>query len=78
MGGSAQREDVIDRLEQMLLEEQASSNGEGRPSGLPTGWEETLIDAQKIMVKRGLLHSRPQRGIWQITPQGRLLLFEKQ
>jgi hypothetical protein len=78
MGGSAQREDVIDRLEQMLLEEQASSNGEGSPPGLPNGWEETLIAAQKIMTKRGLLHARPQRGIWQITPQGRLLLFERQ
>jgi hypothetical protein len=78
MGGTAQRNDVIERLEQVLLEEQASSNGERAEAGLPTGWEEILITTQKMMVKRGLLHARPQRGIWQITPQGRLLLFERQ
>jgi hypothetical protein len=78
MGGTAQRNDVIDRLEQVLLEEQASSNGEGAEAGLPAGWEEILITTQKLMVKRGLLHARPQRGVWQITPQGRLLLFERQ
>lgn len=78
MGGTAQRDDVIERLEQALLEEQRSSQSEGAKMGLPPGWEEIIITAQKIMAKRGLLNARPQRGIWQITPQGRLLLFEKQ
>lgn len=76
LGGTAQRQDVIEKLEQALLEKQQSSNG--AESGLPSGWEEILIDTQKLMVKRGLLLSRPQRGIWQITPQGRLFLFERQ
>jgi len=78
MGGTAQRDDVIERLEQALLEELRLSNEESTGSGLPKGWEEILISSQKIMVKRGLLNARPQRGIWQITPQGRLLLFERQ
>ncbi|MBE0635606.1 winged helix-turn-helix domain-containing protein [Candidatus Bipolaricaulota bacterium] len=78
MGGTAQRDDVIERLEQTLTEAQKTSNGESAAAGLPVGWGEMLMAAQKMMVKRGLLHARPQRGIWQITPQGRLLLFEKQ
>jgi hypothetical protein len=78
MGGTAQRDDVIARLEQALIEEKQFSNGDNAASGLPAGWQEIVITAQRIMVKRGLLHARPQRGIWQITPQGRLLLFERQ
>jgi hypothetical protein len=78
MGGTAQRTEVIARLEQVILEEQSPSNGESAEASLPAGWEEILITTQKLMVKRGLLHARPQRGIWQITPQGRLLLFERQ
>jgi hypothetical protein len=78
MGGTAQRDDVIERLEQVLLEESRSPNEGSSKASLPDGWVEMLAAAQKDMVKRGLLHARPQRGIWQITPQGRLLLFERQ
>ncbi len=78
LGGTAQRDDVLERLEQHILERQASVNGGSPENGLPAGWEETLVTVQKMMLKRGLLHARPQRGIWQITPQGRLLLFENQ
>jgi hypothetical protein len=78
MGGTAQRDDVFDRLEQVVLEQVRSANGGTPDSGLPSGWDETLVAVQKMMIKRGLLHAKPQRGIWQITPQGRLLLFESQ
>lgn len=78
MGGTAQRDEVFDRLEQVVLEQVKSANGGSAESGLPAGWDETLVTVQKMMVKRGLLHAKPQRGIWQITPQGRLLLFENQ
>jgi hypothetical protein len=78
LGGTAQRDDVFDRLEQIVLEQVKSANGGNPESGLPSGWEETLVTVQKMMVKRGLLHAKPQRGIWQITPQGRLILFENQ
>ena len=78
MGGTAPRNDVFDRLEQLVLEQVQSVNGESPDSGLPPGWDDTLVSVQKMMVKRGLLHAKPQRGIWQITPQGRLLLFENQ
>lgn len=78
LGGKAQRDDVCDRLEQVVLEQVRSANGGNPESGLPTGWEETLVTVQRMMVKRGLLHAKPQRGIWQITPQGRLVLFENQ
>ncbi len=78
LGGTAQRDDVLERLEKVVLEQLQSANGDGPDSGLPSGWENTLVIMQKTMVKRGLLHARPQRGIWQITPQGRLLLFENQ
>lgn len=78
LGGKAQRDDVCDRLEQVVLEQVRSANGGNPESGLPAGWEETLVTVQRMMVKRGLLHAKPQRGIWQITPQGRLVLFENQ
>lgn len=78
LGGTAQRKDVLARLEQVVLEQVTSANGGAPDSVIPSGWGDILITVQNMMVKRGLLHARPQRGIWQITPQGRLVLFENQ
>lgn len=78
LGGTAQRDDVLDRLEQVVLEQVRSTNGGSPNAGIPTGWQDTLTMVQKMMIKRGLLHAKPQRGVWQITPQGRLMLFESQ
>ncbi len=72
-GGSAHANDVIDALEERMgdalkdRDRETLRNGEVR-------WRNRARFARLRMKERGLLSDTSQRGIWEITPDGRAYL----
>jgi hypothetical protein len=78
MGGKGQMEEVLDRVLQTLQSEHRSVDEDQLDAGQTVRWRESAQSTYNRMVKLGFVYSSAPPGVWQITPQGRLHLFEQQ
>ena len=78
LGGKGKVEEILDRVELMHKEKLGPALVEQMEEGQSHQWRETARASQKLMITKGLIYPNSPKGIWQITPQGRLSLFEHQ
>lgn len=78
MGSKAPAVEVLDKVES-LLEEKLTPQ---EYAELSEAWGGPLHDMEKKladqMLRRGLIHGNSPKGVWHITPQGRIALLEQQ
>lgn len=71
LGGSAQINDVLERVEQSMKGVLKPIDYEPIASGTEIRWRKSAQWARNTMVKKGLLKSNSSRGIWEISEIGR-------
>ncbi len=75
LGGSAPMTEVLDRVERMVTDRLNAYDRSPLPSDpSQVRWRNTARWARNAMVKDGLLASDSPRGVWEITPAGRIWL----
>ncbi len=75
LGGSANLNDVLDKVEQLMSHKLNAYDRQTLPSDPKIQrWRNTAQWARADMVKEGLLSSTSPRGVWEITNNGRRYL----
>jgi hypothetical protein len=78
MGGKGTTDEILDQVEVLVKDNLNLTDHELLSEGDSIRWRESAQAAHELMAKRGLLYVASEEGVWQITPQGRLYLFEQQ
>lgn len=74
LGGAASHNEVLKRVYEKMKERLSEHDHQLLPGGGEVRWRNTARWCRKHMVKEGLLASDSPRGIWKITPAGRIEL----
>lgn len=74
LGGAASHNEVLKRVYEKIKERLSKHDHQLLPGGGEVRWRNTARWCRKHMVKEGLLASDSPRGIWEITPAGRMEL----
>jgi hypothetical protein len=76
-GGKGDTEQILDRVERLIKDRLTPADYELLPDHETVRWRESVGAVRKEMVRKGFIYSNSAEGVWQITPQGRLYLFEQ-
>ncbi|MCK4741896.1 MAG: hypothetical protein KAS80_06410 [Anaerolineales bacterium] len=77
-GGKGPTNEILDRVKLIIKDQLKADDYELLDDSKTIRWRESAQSSIKIMVKRGLLHSKAPKDTLRITPQGRLYFFEQQ
>lgn len=77
MGGKGDAEAVLSLVERLAPEGFTLEDADGLDDGRPHGWRDSLPSTHQLMVKQGYIYSGSSQGVWQLTPKGRLYLYEQ-
>ena len=70
LGGQARVSDVLDEVEQRMKHSFEAKDYEYTSSGTEMRWRNAARWARSVLVKKGLLKSDSEQGVWELTPQG--------
>lgn len=77
-GGKGPTNEILDRVKLIIKDQLRADDYELLEDSKTIRWRESAQTSIKVMVKRGLLHSKAPKDTLRITPQGRLYFFEQQ
>jgi hypothetical protein len=77
-GGKGPTNEILDRVKLIIKDQLKADDYELLDDSKTIRWRESAQSSIKVMLKRGLLHSKAPKGTLRITPQGRLYFFEQQ
>ncbi len=77
-GGKGPTNKILDQVKLILKDQLKADDYELLNDSNTIRWRESAQSSIKVMINRGLLHSKAPKDTLRITPQGRLYFFEQQ